>query len=296
MYTIVGSGFGLYGYLPALVERLGEEVVLPRAYEEKARARPELARALSGVRWAEDQDAALALAEGIVIATTPARQLEVAARCLAMPSIRRIVLEKPIAPTPELGGRLLRELRRAGKRHRVGYTLAYAPWASRMPWPRRAETPSVAIEWTFMAHHFAHDLVNWKRSGEAGGGVLRFFGVHVLALLARHGYRRVAQSRLFGDTPTEPQRWWALIEGDDVPPCRVEVDSRAVARRFRIASPGMPPLVDLDDPFAQELPIDEEDPRVGVLERILRSLEEPDAPFEAWYESTNTLWREAEEG
>src|SRR5687768_8509582 len=98
MYAIVGSGFGLYGYLPALVEGLGETVALPRAAEARARARPELGRALEGVHWVDDLDAALALATGVVIATPPGSQLEVAGRCAGLANIRTMVLEKPIAP------------------------------------------------------------------------------------------------------------------------------------------------------------------------------------------------------
>jgi hypothetical protein len=293
IYAIVGSGFGLFGYLPALVERLGATVALPRAYEAKARARPELARAMEGVRWVDDRDAALACADAVVIATPPARQLEVAAQCLALPSVRRIVLEKPVAPEPGLAARLLQDLERAGKRYRVGYTLAHSAWASTLAWPRRGEVTRVNIQWTFMAHHFAHGLANWKRSDDSGGGVLRFFGVHVLALLVRHGYRRVGGSQLTGASPTEPERWTAAIEGDDVPPCVVEVDSRSEARRFRIASDAAA-LVDLDDPFARETVIDAHDRRVGVLERLLRTFAAPDALFQAWYAATNDLWREAE--
>ena len=286
MYTIVGSGFGLYGYLPALVERLGEEVVLPRAYEQKARARPELARALSGVRWAGDHDEALALAEGIVIATTPARQLEVAARCLSMPSIRRIV-RKPIVPRR-------RETAAADLSRRASVTASVTRWLTPhglRAFVARRDTSSVAIDGFHGAPFRATRQLEAIR--RCRGGVLRFFGVRVLAPFApRLSLLRAA----CGSSAT--LRRAAPLDGAHRRRRRAaDAASRsttAAARRSHIASPRLPPPVDLADPFAQERAIGEEDPRVGVVERILRALEEPDAPFEAWYDGTNALWSEAE--
>jgi len=62
MFTVFGSGFGLYGYLPALIDTFGEPVALPESYRATVQARPELARCLPSIRWAADRDAALALA------------------------------------------------------------------------------------------------------------------------------------------------------------------------------------------------------------------------------------------
>ena len=42
MYSIIGSGFGLYGYLPAIIKLHKKGVVLPEKYKEKILLRPEL--------------------------------------------------------------------------------------------------------------------------------------------------------------------------------------------------------------------------------------------------------------
>lgn len=292
MFTIVGAGFGLYGYLPAVVEGLGEEVVLPRAYEAKARARPELERALAGVRWVADAEAALNEATAVVIATPPARQLEVAARCAALPRIQRMVLEKPVAVTPALAQALLEQLRAAGKRVRVGYTLLETEWHRDLRWPRAGA--EVALTWTFMAHHFAKDLATWKRTHDEGGGVLRFFGVHVIALLAHHGYDAVRSSSLEGAAAGEPERWTALFSGPGLPDCHVRVDSRSQARRFEIAVAGGISVTALQDPFERERSRAGEDPRVGVLLRLLRNFDSQDRPWDNLYARTNELWQQVE--
>jgi predicted dehydrogenase len=290
MFAIVGSGFGLYGYLPALVEAFGEPVLLPEAYRAKVEARPELGPYLASIRWAADTRAALAQATGAVVATPPARQLEVAAQCLALSGLTSLVLEKPLAPSPAAATKLLGALRASGKRYLVGYTLLHTRWHERLAWPASGE---VAITWSFMAHHFARDLHNWKRVHAEGGGVLRFFGVHLLALLARHGYRDVRQSSFAGSNPAAPERWLAVFAGEGVPDCRVDVDSRSTTSAFRIEAAGAPPLVDLADPYAAE-PLAQGDRRVGVLKRFLGTL--PSAAGEqAFYEDVNRLWQRAED-
>ena len=286
MFAIVGSGFGLYGYLPALVESFGDPVLLPESSRARVEARPELKPYRDSIRWTPDYDASLAQATAVVIATPPRRQVEVASRCLTLPSIATLILEKPLAPSAQEAHVLLERLRRSGRRYRLGYTLLHTSWARDLSIPH-------SITWTFMAHHFAHGLHNWKRLHADGGGPLRFFGVHLLALLAHRGYRKVKQCALEGALAAEPQRWRALLSGEGLPDCRVLVDTRSTESVFRIASGG--PLVDLTDPYGAEPPEVEADRRIGVLRRFLASLDEPDARFDRLYREVDALWRATEE-
>ena len=64
--AILGGGFGLYGYLPALIE-CGADVVLPLRHKERVLERPELAPLASKVEWRGD-DTLLAGCEAAVIA------------------------------------------------------------------------------------------------------------------------------------------------------------------------------------------------------------------------------------
>lgn len=290
MFAIVGSGFGLYGYLPAVVEALGAVVLLPEAYRAKVEARHELHPYLDTIRWVPDARAALDAATGVVIATPPARQVEVATLCLQLPEMETLVLEKPLAPSPREAQALLEALRRSGKRYRLGYTFLHTEWARSLCLGRG----SVSITWTFMAHHFAQGLTNWKREHAHGGGPLRFFGVHLLALLARHGYREARSSSLQGGAPGEPEQWEAVLTAPGLADCRVLVDSRCHDQAFRIESDGRA-LVDLRDPYEGEPASGEADRRVAVLQRFLRSLHDGDAEHYAFYEAVNELWMRTED-
>jgi hypothetical protein len=146
-----------------------------------------------------------------------------------------------------------------------------------------------------MAHHFANGLDNWKARHAEGGGVLRFFGVHVVALLAQRGYTRAKRSVLRGADEARPEAWEAEFSGPARPACVVRVDSRAQAPIFRIASAGRA-LVDLRDPFEAEPLVGPPgaDRRIGILMRLLATLSAPDAPFVALHQAANALWESAE--
>lgn len=292
MFTVVGSGFGLYGYVPAILHAFGEPVILPLAYRPKMEGREDLRGYVERIEWAADAHAALAEATGVVLATIPAEQPALVARCCAAARIERIVVEKPVAITPAQADDVLARLAASGKRYRIGYTLLHAAWTDRLPWPHER---AVSIEWTFMAHHFARDLANWKRDASQGGGVIRFFGVHLLALLARRGYDEVARSVVAGDRSGEPDRWEAEFRGPGLAPARVRMDSRSAVERFSIAFDGAPAAVALREPFQLESPAPPDDRRVPVLERLLATFDRDDALFVELYAATNRLWRRVEE-
>ena len=294
MYTIVGSGFGLYGYLPALIEQRAEDIVLPVAYRDRFEHRAELARYREAIQWVDDHDAALANATGVVIAVSPSLQLEAASRAVSRPNIRELVLEKPVAMTPD---QAMRTLQRVGDmRVRVGYTLLHTDWH---PAFRAAlATPGcarISIAWRFMAHHFRHGIVTWKRFHSQGGGVLRFYGIQLIALLADAGYISVEHSTLAIGVADEPERWQATFSGHGLPVCTVDVDSRAPSNRFSIAAEaGASAVIDDVDPFALERATTGQDRRVAPIVRLMHSFDDEDFRWNRLYAATNTLWDEVE--
>jgi predicted dehydrogenase len=295
VFTVVGAGFGIYGYLPALIESFGEPVILPRDYERVVMARPELEGYRAQIRWVADIDTALRQAKGAVIAVRPAGQPEVAMRCCAIPGIERLVLEKPLAPDPAQASALLRELASSGKRYRIGYSFLATPWRRELAWPAEGEGP-VCIDWTFMAHHFANGVQTWKRVHSQGGGVLRFYGIQLLALLAHLGYRDVAVSNLAGVEPEEPSAWSARFSAAGLPQCHVHLDSRSQTPAFAIAH-GDRALLSLRDPFDLPATIAAEggDRRIPILGNLLSTFAVADADYHALYERTNALWKAVED-
>jgi predicted dehydrogenase len=298
-FTILGSGFGLYGYLPALLN-LGRAVALPQRYKPVLGGRSELLQFMPSVDWCEDADAALARSNAAIVALRPADQARWVSRLAQMQKIRTLILEKPVAPTPELSASLLDELARAGKHYRIGYTFRLLPWAQQLRATLGGDADGISLDWTFLAHHYRNDLANWKRFDAEGGGALRFYGIHLVALLAELGYDDVSTSTLWQPSDAETQRWEATFTGPALCPFTVNVDSRAGAVLFRIAVKSgeqvQEALVDQPDPFSAEHATSPQgqDIRVGVLERLCRSLEEADEAHAELQRAIVRLWARIE--
>jgi predicted dehydrogenase len=293
---ILGSGFGLYGYLPAVV-RLGATPILPERYRAKLCRRDDVARFEDRVVWAQDDEALLARAEALVLAIRPADQVARVRQALEKPAIGRLLLEKPLAPDPAAARSLLAALGAAGRTVRVGFTFRHTPWAGRVrDWVDDAGPEArLRVDWRFRAHHYRTDLQTWKRRPSEGGGALRFFGIHLVALLAELGYQGAAESTLAGEGP---RAWQATFTGPALPGCAVRVETDCDTPVFAIegtAGAGVAPLrIDLDDPFAETEAKEPLDRRLGVLESLCRDLLFGPAGIPGWYGASVDLWEAVE--
>ncbi|WP_218625991.1 hypothetical protein [Bradyrhizobium sp. dw_78] len=295
VFTVLGSGFGMYGYLPALMQ-LGLEVVLPFRYQSTLAARPELSEFVKKIIWCADVEGALARSSGVIVALRPDDQALWIPRLVRMPNIRQFILEKPIAPTPELAASLLAAVEEAGRRYRVGYTFRFTPWAHQLRAALAEPRNSIRLDWNFLAHHYRAGLANWKRSDPAGGGAVRFYGIHAIALLAELGYDDVSVSTIWGPAEAETARWEATFTGRGLCPFELKINSGAESTSFRIVARRPEKteltLVDQSDPFASDRSDARhiQDSRVGVLEQLCRSLGEPDEDHAERQKSILALW------
>ena len=304
MIAILGSGFGLYGYLPALIQECGQEVVLPSDYRQHISERDELAPLVKRCHWQLTREAAVDAADGVVIALPPEEQAKWARHCLARPNIKRLLLEKPLAESPAAAASLLRDLDTSGKRFRIGYTFRYTDWGEQLlgVLGKRDSGGELLITWTFLAHHFRHDLQNWKRFSERGGGPIRFYGIQLIALLAEAGYNEVISSHSFGAHPNETEQWDASVAGPNLPPLHIQLHTRTEAPVFSVerrSGPGgeaISPLFHDEDPFspAESCNSSQLDRRVAALGRLCRSFGRSTDEDIRWYEAAIDLWRAVE--
>jgi len=300
--AILGSGFGLYGYLPALVIHCGQQVVLPERYRERFEKHTELAVFASHVHWAADEFSALRAATGAVLAQSPKMQSHWLATCLAQPQLQYLLLEKPLATDPQAARHWHNKLEESGKVIRIAYLFRYLGWAAEL---RKAIAHStgqrVAICWRFSAHHFRHDLKTWKRDHDQGGGAIRFYGIHLIALLAELGYSRVIESFSSGRADGEARRWNASFAGAGLPHCEVEVDSASPIDRFSIACDSSSACalgLEQTDPFGNGQATNLEsalDRRVEVLGRFCQSAWRDPRPMQEFYQPVIDLWHALEQ-
>lgn len=288
--AVIGGGFGLYGYLPALIDGCNCSVILPIRYKERILARDDVRRFADIIEWAADDEALLQDCKAVIIAVPPALQSSWVDKCLTRENITHLLLEKPVAATPELATELLNRLTASPKKFRIGYNFRQTDWGKDL---LANSTGVQSINWTFRANHYAKDIPTWKRVHAEGGGALRFYGIHLIALLAEMGYDDVISSSIQADRTGEADSWQTIITGPNLPNCRVFINSNDAKTSFTVKMSDEQ-IVHLSHPFENNQEMGLMDQRIPFLQQVLLDLFLKDRLCYDWYGKANLLWSRIE--
>ena len=293
MFTIIGSGFGIYGYLPAILQELGDKVILPEEYLSKVRSRRELKELEKDIFWVKNKELAIKKATKVIFTVPPNYQYKAVKNLFndnGRNNVQTIFLEKPVATSPIKSIELLELLESKEVDYVIGYSFLYLDLDSNFNTLVNSSA-QISWQWSFMAHHFSMDLKNWKRYHSSGGGVLRFYGIHIIAFLSKFGYDNVKESTLTCQHSDEPFIWSAKFLGGNLPPCNVTVNCKSKKDVFNIISENIDNSILLNDPFSLLVDrFDGLDKRVPMLASLLKD-EMPDKKNgNQIYKNINSLW------
>lgn len=291
--AILGSGFGLYGYLPAL-QALPCRVVLPERYRAAVEGRAELSGFADGIDWVTDENAAIDRAEALVVARRPADQSDLIAGILHRKGIKRLLLEKPLAQNPTLAAQLQGQIESSGKILRMGYTFGFTDWGQDLTARSAALSGDIRIKWTFRARHYAANRLNWKRFSAEGGGALRFYGIQLISLLADLGFHRALASSTTSAQPDEAAAWRATLLNENGARCDLELDSNCAQAEFSVHAPALSFALSLPDPFGKPLN-GAQDRRVPLLSSLCREMLTNEQTLPPSYRKTIALWQAIED-
>ena len=304
MFGIIGSGFGLYGHLP-VIALSGNRINLPERYKEVIKKRQELSGFLPQIMWCRDEEEVLENSEKLVISTWPMGQESYIQKCLQVPSIRSLVLEKPLAISPQNSILLLDALERSDKIFRINYAFLQTPWFKALAAiNEHYHIESVSITWHFMAHHYKQELDNWKRKETEGGGAIRFFGIHCFAVLSALGSWLVMSSTTKGLSADDKCNWEAVFSNVKNNG-KAELDINTASEKccfdlsvtYRDDQQKQQQLVfKLLEPFAETGSRNGQDARITGLGDLYQNLNAArgNEAFYRLYEDVNTLWAETE--
>ena len=305
MLGILGSGFGLYGYLPAAIELGISQVLLPLAYKEKFISRSELNIFDKNIVWLDSEEEIVNSASILVLARRPIDQFNSISDYLSRKQLKRIVLEKPLAPLPVHAFEMLDLIKFSGKKCSAGFTFRFTHWANflkeKLFDSSNAKNEVLQLKWHFMAHHYGNNLNNWKKDHSQGGGVIRFYGIHVIALLAELGYKKVIASKVGMEDRSESFSYWkAIFSGSNIPNFEVEIDSRSNSTYFLLQNKDASNfLIKLKTPFdlpeKNKLLNDSVDIRCGYLKNVLSEVMALNEPWPNWIFDMTKLWEMVED-
>ncbi|MCA6514730.1 MAG: hypothetical protein IM577_03940 [Chitinophagaceae bacterium] len=308
MIGILGAGFGLYGYLPALALLTNDEILLLDRYKERFYSRNEIIKFEKRVRWIQTVEKILEYSNSIVFATQPKFQTDLILSNVSSLVNKKLILEKPISINSSASRKVLEALKEFEVKYRIGYTFLYTDWSEKLlKLKDNNQLPRVIkIEWLFLAHHYENDLNNWKRNSSEGGGILNFYGIHLIALSFLLGYTKLDYSHIQGKNTTDTSRWNCKLINSEGKIILIDVDSFSYSSRFKIDFiSGIDNSAEAKSFFENEtfLPKDDKchisdlDLRINALQRVYSSLIHDNRTSifnDDLYLGINILWSEIE--
>ena len=178
-FGILGSGFGLYGYLPAVIES-GNSVSVPTRYKDKIFSRFELSTYASQISYVDESEILLGC-ENLVLARDPQSQYDFLMSADLVG--KNLWLEKPLAPSIEMHRESIELISRKGYKFSLGYLFQYTDWWSFLV--NATSEPSnlsIQVDWDLPRPQ------GWKDDSWNGGGIVAFYAIHFVPLLLHEGW------------------------------------------------------------------------------------------------------------
>jgi len=176
-FGILGAGFGIYGYLPA-VHKLGYEILLLERYRETLNKRAELIEYVSHVNFYKKEEDLIAESDCLIFARTPQLQYHFILQNIdSILNKRHVFLEKPLTDNSEHSNKLFKLFTEYRLNFSIGYLFKYTKWFR--------EISNVLSKSNVFQINWQIPLVDsgWKNSSFLGGGPIRFYGIHFFTLL-----------------------------------------------------------------------------------------------------------------
>ena len=306
MIGILGSGFGLYGYLPAVLS-LEDEVTLLARSKNHFYERTELLPFSTRVIFIDEEDVFFKSISSIILSITPFAQEKIIEKVLQYKNINLVFLEKPLATNPNVASELQKKLDIAGVKYAIGYSFLYTDWFENIKKLLASQEKGkiLEIKWLFKAHHHKFNTENWKRYVSEGGGVIRFYGIHLIALLTALGFTLTKSSEVSGYSENELFEWKSTFQNlGNGSICTVYVNSNTQEdEQFSVSlydtekASEYYRIINQASPFGSIHYVKNKiDARSFILAKyITRAYESDNEDQSFFYNNVNKLWNEIEE-
>lgn len=271
MVGIIGKGFGLYGYLPAFVE-LGYQVGVLEDSKTVIKSRSELAHLSDNISYFSSERNLFEICDKIVLATDPLRQESYVETLLNQYSIKNFFLEKPITVNPSNTQLLIKKLQNHNTNFNVGFNFFYTVWFENFKeLILNKQSADILIKWDFMAYHIKNDVDTWKKTTDKGGGLINFYGIHLISILAAFDFDLIESKKYIGKD--QIVLWKAIFVNHRT--CKVEIslNINSTEEGFSIYNnQDKYFLTHLKNPFSNDnLEKHKRDPRIDNLKQMISS-------------------------
>ena len=274
---LYGNGFALDVYLPALVSLGIKEIFINKDLVKNTKNK-NLNKYRENIIYIEEKDIQNRFFYNIIIAISPVKQYELLLKSQIINNTNLLILEKPLAPSPINAIEILEKLDKLKINYLINYSFRYAAWFNKIS----SGIKSIDIDedlffiWKFKARHFSHKRLTWKKFHSEGGGAIRFYGIHLIAILSDIGYVSIDKSNIYlSKEDNLVSLNCSLKPTRNLPQCKIKIDSNSPENKFCCYYYKNHKKIEL---FNQKAPFPSlskeinEDPRVDIIKRFLTDM------------------------
>lgn len=172
MIGIIGGGFGLYGWLPALCQFYPEKYILIcDRHKEKFNNRPELQQYKDRIIWSNNDVNVVNQSKILILAIPPNEVYQYKDLIINSKNIHSLIVEKPVCETPEKSEEFIKDIEAHSIKICSSYLFIYTDWFKELD-PNK----KYRIMWVK-----GNPNDNWKSNSNLGGGEM-FYSIHLLSI------------------------------------------------------------------------------------------------------------------
>jgi hypothetical protein len=257
---VLGSGFGVYGYLPAAFS-LDWNVATLYRYQESIVSRPELTQFQNRIEYVASEELLLSSCSSIVIARTPDLQFQFLKNySQEIKEIKHLFLEKPLTSSIEDSETALDFLRKSELSFSLGYLFLHTEWFETISQLLETNGNKIEIYWSIPS-----PKSSWKASVDLGGGIDSFFLVHFIPVFLKLGFR-------MSNLKVSQLDKISFLSVLDLNVIEVYAKLEESDFRFEIFLNDLPaPIYSAETPFGAKPKKGVADPRISPLQKYLTS-------------------------
>ncbi len=183
---IIGSGFGIYGYLPAVILS-GHIPVTLEKYRTVIRHRGDIQQFDDQIQYVSNLEKLVEDSSGALVLAVPPLARRQILESFHGQYLGHLFLEKPIASTSEDYLDLTEQLGLVANTWSVAYLFPYTEWYRAMQsWVSESNGAlEVTIQWTLPK---PESRDNWKVDKHLGGGIVNFYLSHFIPFLRENDF------------------------------------------------------------------------------------------------------------